>query len=184
MNSRKLSDNRFSRIFLVLVATIAWAGVPLASAAEEHDVAGKIVFVNFEKIYRESKAVTAIRDRVNAEFREREQALKEMTDSYAEKQQELQKETLGLSADKKESMHYELDQLRREIEREGTGLQEDKGLRISEERQKLDNRIAQIVQKLAEANKYRMVLVQNILLYADGTSDISPQVITELDSDG
>ncbi|MDM5148034.1 OmpH family outer membrane protein [Candidatus Persebacteraceae bacterium Df01] len=173
---------------LITALTIAISG---GAQAQESQVA----FVNFERIYQESKVVKAVRDEINVTFRSREKKLEEQGDKLRALQEELQKESLTFSEAQKESRISEIEQKGRQFERDRRALLEDRGAMLQEQRRTLDVEIAKIIEAIAREKKYSMVLnpyltlpisdnrtlTHNILLYADASADITGDVIERFD---
>ena len=79
------------------ILAAALALLTFSASAQE----GRVAFVNFERVYQESKVVIAVRDKINAEFKEREESLQEQNEGLRAMQEELAKEELTLSETQK-----------------------------------------------------------------------------------
>ena len=164
----------------------------IVSAAAEK---GQIVYVDFDRVYRESKIVNAVREDIDVEFREREEALKKAGEDIAKNKEDLQKELLTLSEGEKEKRRRQIVELERDFARDRRALSEDLGLRFQERRRVIDAEISRLIKELAEEKGYRMILnpyivlpfsgdrtlTHNVILYSDGTADITAEVIELFD---
>lgn len=175
---------------------VAAAGVP-ALAPAVAQAADEIVYVDFDQFYRDSKLVSATRDSIIVEFRERDSELKTLADNFRALQEELEKEDLALSDEVKAQKQQELETLDRELARKGRALAEDRNIRFQERRVKIDEEVERIIQILAEENDYAMVLnpyiilpfgndrtiTHNIVLYAKDAANITEQVTARFDKE-
>ncbi len=175
------------------ILAAALALLTFSASAQE----GRVAFVNFERVYQESKVVIAVRDKINAKFKEREESLQEQNEELRAMQEELAKEELTLSETQKEARRSEIEQLGRQFERARRALLEDRGVMLQEQRRELDVKIAEVIENIAREQKYAMVLnpyltlpvsgnrtlTHNILLFADPSADITGEVIARFDEE-
>ncbi|MGI9306315.1 MAG: OmpH family outer membrane protein [Gammaproteobacteria bacterium] len=154
-----------------------------------------IAYINFERVYQESKIVRRVRDSVNAKFKEREDGLREQDEAIRNIREEAQKESLTLSDADLEKKAAEIEQLERNFVRERRALAEDRGAAMQERRRSIDEQIVQVAARVAREENYSMVLnpfltvpvsdnralVHNIIVFADKTADITDAVIAGFD---
>jgi outer membrane protein len=157
---------------------------------------GDLVYVDFDRIYAESKVASAVVDDIKAEFGDREKSLRESSEKIKSLREELEKESLTLGDAEKRAREQEIGSLEREFVRERSAFGEDFNLRLQERRNVVDAEIERIIRKLAEENKYGMVInpylvlplggrtiTHNIILYADDRVDITDEVIDLFDKE-
>lgn len=175
------------KILLALLVTFT-----VAQAKE-----GGVVYVDFERIYRESKVVSAVRDDINVEFRDREEKLKDLSDKIRSINEELEKESLTLSEGEKEAQRREVAEMERGFIRDRRALSEDLGVRFQEHRRIIDAEIERLIEKLAKEKAYGIVLnpyiilpfsgdrtlTHNVILYAADDADITEEVIELFDQE-
>ena len=173
-------------IFILLSSTAA------AAFAED-----SIVYMNFDKFYRGSKIVSAVRDSISVEFRQRDTELRELAQKIRDIQEELEKEDLALSEEIKQQKRREAADLDRELLRKGRALAEDRNLSFQERRGVINSEVMRLVRQLAKEKGYRMVLnpfvtlpfnndrpiTQEIVLYAEDSVDITDEVVELFDQE-
>lgn len=173
---------------LLLLALLVSAGA---------HAAGEVVYVNFDRVYRDSKVINGIRTEISAEFRDREDALKAVGEEIRAMKEEIEKEALILSDTEKEERRRIIADKERNFLRDRRALSEDIGLRFRERRRAIDAEIARVINVMAEERKYGMVLnphivlpfsgdrtlTHNVILYADESADITGEVIERFDKE-
>lgn len=176
-------------LLLTLLAAVAAAHPALA--------AGEIVYVNFDRVYRDSAIINDIRSEISTEFRVREDALKNIGEQIRTLKEEIEKEALILSEGEKEERRRDISAKERNFVRDRQALSEDIGLRFQERRRAIDAEIARVINAMAEEREYGMVLnpyivlpfsgdrtlTHNVILYADENVDITDEVIKLFDKE-
>lgn len=157
--------------------------------------ADRIVYVDFERIYRESKVVGAVNDDLTVEFSSREDALEAAREEIQSLREELEKETLTLNDAERAERERRIVKLERDFVRDRQAYVEDRTLRFQERRKVIDAEIARLIAELAQEQNYTIVLNpfltlpisgraslnHNIILYANPESDITEAVIELFD---
>lgn len=170
----------------------AAAAVFAAGAAHAED---GIAYVNFDRVYQESKLVRQVRDSINANFKEREDGLRRQSEEIRGLTESIEKDKLTLSDEESEKRRIEIEQKERNFVRDRRALVEDRGVVMQERRRVIDTKIAEVVEEVARERGYSMVLnpfltlplpgnrtlTHNIILFADAKVDITDDVISEFD---
>lgn len=187
---KNIAKNFFAAAFsaLAICAVFAAAAVPAPAFA-----AG-IVYVDFDRIYRDSQVINDIRGEISAEFRDREDELKAAGEEIRALKEEMEKEALILSDAEKGERAREIDAKERNFLRDRGALREDIGLRFQERRRAIDAELERVIKTMAEERKYDMVLnpyivlpfgertlTHNVILYSNETADITNDVIKFFD---
>ena len=173
----------------ILLAALITGG--LFSAHAEDGIA----YVNFDRVYQESKIVRQVRDSINANFKEREDGLRRQGEKVQELNENAEKEKLTLSDEELEKKRAEIEQMERNFIRDRRALVEDRGVVMQERRRVIDTKIAEVVEKVARERGYSIVLnpfltlplpgnrtlTHNIILFADSRVDITDDVIAGFD---
>ena len=181
------------KIKTAIVVSALLACTILPAQAAENGVA----YINFERLYQESKVVQEVRNTINENFSDREGGLRGQSEELQEMQDSLEKEALTLGKAELEKKRGDIQQLERDFVRDRRALVEDRGVVMQERRRLIDIEIAKMIEKIAEERKYSMVinpfltlpvsgnrtLTHNIILFADGTSDITADVIARFDDE-
>ena len=173
--------------FLLIFFTLLTAPV---FAAE-----GGVAYVDFERVYRDSKLVKAVSDDINVKFKKRTALLEKADKEIRALREQLQKEALTMSEAKKEDINAQIAASNRSFTRERRALAEDRGLSFQQRRKAVDSELARIIEIIAKEKKYDMVLnpfialpvpgdrllTHSILLYANAKADITAEVIKRFD---
>lgn len=176
------------KMLLFVTALLAAGG---AAAADPQ----MIVYVNYERIYQESKIVQQVHDSIRVVFQERENALREQDKKIRALRGDLEKETLTLSDAERGNKSAEIVQLERRFGRERQALLEDRGAVAGQRRRQIDGEIDKVIKALASERNYLMIinpylvlplpgnqtLTHNIILFADAKADITADVVARFD---
>ena len=160
--------------------------------------AGETVFVDIERVYRDSEVIQQVRGKVDAEFEKRQNQLEEIGAEMERGRERLQKESLTLSEEEQDSLRAEIATLERDFARKRNALLEDRGIRIQGRLEFVNNEIGKTIRQLAEEKQYALVLNRYIVLpipgnrsfthdnvlYAGENSDVTAQVVEKLDEGG
>ena len=165
----------FDRFALRMLLALLFVCATLSAKAQDP----KVVFVQVEKVYRESALIQQIRANIEEEFKLREEEVVKILEEIREKRNRLNKEGLTLGADEKEELRQDIDRLERVLTREDKALREDRNLRFSEYREKLEPRILRVIGQIAQAHNYEIVL--DFVLFGKTNANITDEVIKLLD---
>ena len=159
-------------IRVLMVAAIA-ASTTVASAAEF-----KIGFVNTERVFREAAPALKAQKKLEKEFAARDQELQKMAKQARDLQAYLEKEGLTASESEKRNKERELANLNRDIQRSQREFREDINLRRNEELSAVQERANKVIQSIADAEKFDLVLQEAV--YASSRIDITDKVLKAL----
>lgn len=177
----------------ILTAAAVCAALLAGGAASAHGV----VYVDIDRVYQESTIIRAVRDAINADFKEREDALRAQGETIRTMGEDLEKEALTLDDEELESRRGELEQLDRNFVRDRRALVEDRGVVMQERRRLIDVAVAKVIEAIAMEREYAMVLNPFVVLpagnrtfthtsffYADEEkTDITADVVSRFDSE-
>lgn len=149
---------------LALLAGSAWAE--------------KIGFVNTERILREAPLSVSAQKKLEREFATREQELQKLAKQARELQGQLDKEGVTLGDSERKSKERELGNLNRDLQRQGREFREDLNLRRNEELGQIQERARKVIQDIAKAEKYDLIVEQAV--FVDPKSDITERVMKAL----
>jgi len=169
------------RLSLHLTALALALGVSFSASAQDAAAVqgAKVVFVQLERVYSDSVLIQQIREKIELEFKEREEDVLQVVKDIRERRNRLEKDSLTMGADEKEVIRQEIDRLERQLNREDTALREDRNLRFSEYRQRLEPRILRIIGQIAQEGEHEIVL--DFVLFGRTSANITEEVITLLD---
>ncbi|KUM01890.1 OmpH family outer membrane protein [Chromobacterium subtsugae] len=154
-----------------------WLAVLSVAALPVHAADFKLGYINVERIYREAGASIAIYKKLDKEFADRREAMKQMEARAKELETLLGKNSLQQEDRKRYEREYaSLDRDYRAKTRE---LAEDYNQRRNEEFAGVTERANRLVKEIAAREQYDLILQDAV--YINPKFDLTPQVLKELD---
>ena len=141
----------------------------------------KVGFVKVDQILKDAPQAAESNKKLEAEFKVRTEKLKKEISDLNEKEKKFKKENLTLSDKEKEKTQKSLQQFRIDVQRTERELREDIDLRRREEITKLQSKVTQVIELLADKEKYDLILYTGVA-YASDKVDMTSLVIKELGS--
>lgn len=138
----------------------------------------KIGFVNVERVFSQAAPAAKATKKLEREFSTRDQELQKMGKQLRDVQASLEKDTLA-DADRQKK-ERELQAMTRDFQRNQREFREDLNLRKSEELAGLQERANQVIRKIAEAEKFDLILQDAV--YISPRIDITDKVIKALEN--
>ena len=157
---------------IVLVAILM--GLTLQAGAAEF----KIGFVNTERVFREAAPAVKAQKKLEKEFAARDQELQKMTKQAKDMQTYLEKEGITISDAERRNKERDLANLNRDFQRLQREFREDLNLRRNEELAQVQERANKVIQSIAEAEKFDLILQEAV--YASPRIDITDKVLKSL----
>ncbi len=142
----------------------------------------KIGVVNTEKILRESSFALQTQKRIDQEFIPRDKEIKQMAAEARSLQDKLEKNEVPIVTER-QNIERNLANLSRKYQRAQKQLREDLSVRQNEEYSIILERINQAISKLAEAEKFDLILQLQDSVYRSQRIDITDKVIKLLDNE-
>ncbi len=139
----------------------------------------KIGFVKVDQILKEAPQASESNKKLESEFKVRTEKLKKDIADINKQEKDFQKNSLTLSDDDKQKKQRKLQEGRIDVQRAERELREDIDLRRREEITKLQNKVTQVIETLAEREKFDLILYTGVA-YAGDKVDITPLVLKEL----
>jgi outer membrane protein len=174
---RKLKQK--AQCWQILTATcmvIASVGIPFNVYASEI----KIGIVNTERILIESAPAVRAQKKIEKEFLPRDQELKNMAAQVKVLQEQLEKEGSIMPDPDRRGKERELANLNREYQRTQRQMREDLTLRQNDEFAAIQLNASKVIQAIAEAEKYDLILQLQDSVYRSQRIDITDKVIKAL----
>lgn len=140
----------------------------------------KIGYIDLLRIERESARPKRGAEMLKKEFSAREQAVRDLQDKVQAMKSELEKLGPNTPAAQLEKRRGAFAQLVQNFEQSRRTFMEDVDRRRAEERGKFLEEVRAAVKKIAEAQKFDLVLEQGV--YASRSFDITDQVMKTLDA--
>ena len=143
---------------------------------------GKIAVVDFQRLGQESPQGKEVFDALRAEFAPRERTLQAQGQALKAKQDKLQKDGATMTDEQRTRAEKELRDGARDFERARGELQDDETARRNEQLSRLQRMLVEEVRAYAKAQNMDIVVSGEAVLYAAPTYDITPAVLTALQS--
>ncbi len=155
-------------------------GLAIGSAnADANDIKDfKIGFVSIERILKDSPPAVKANKKLEKEFQARGQEIEKMAKQAKDLQVVLEKESVTMSESDRRNKEAELGRVNRDLQRLQREFREDLNLRRNEEFQQIIERANKVVQQIAEAEKYDLILQEAV--YRSARIDITEKVLKAL----
>lgn len=163
---------------MVLITIILASGFGVATASDI-----KIGVVNTEKILRESLPAIQAQKKIEQEFVPRDEDIKKMAVQAKTLQDKLEKDGNTMAETERRSLERNLANLSREYQRAQKQMREDLSVRQNEEYSVILERTNRAISKIAEIEKYDLILQLQDSVYRSHRIDITDQVIRTLNNE-
>ena len=158
-----------------IVAASLLAGLSFSAFADF-----KAGFVNTDRVFREANAAKAAQTRLEQEFSKREKELIALRDNLKRGSDAFERDAPTMSESQRVTKQRDLVEQDREFQRKSREFQEDLGNRKNEELAKVLDQANKIVQQVAEAEQYDVILQEAV--YVNPKHDITDKVIQALNA--
>ena len=165
----------FSRHLSValLLGTVA---IAVPAQAQEF----KAGFVNTDRIFREATTAKAAQAKLEQEFSRREKELVDMGNTLKTASDKFEREAPTMAESQRTARQRQLVDQDRDFQRKRREFQEDLSTRKNEELSQVLERANKVVQQVAEAEKYDVILQEAV--YINPKHDITDKVIKALNA--
>lgn len=155
---------------LLLVALMTAGGTAFASS--------KVGFVNTERLLREAPLSVAAQKKLEREFANRDQELQKLAKQARDLQAQLDRDGVTMGESERRNKERDLANLNRDLQRQTREFREDLNLRRNEELGQIQERARKVIQDIAKAEKFDLILEQAV--FVDPKSDITDKVMKAL----
>jgi len=139
----------------------------------------KIGFVNTERLFREATPAKRAQQKLEREFAGRDSDIQKLNKQVRDLQATLEKDGVTMSETERKNKERDLANMSRDLQRLQREFREDLNLRRNEELAAVQERANKVIQQIAEAEKFDLIL-QDPVVYASGRIDITDKVIKAL----
>lgn len=136
--------------------------------------------VNTEKILRESTPAIRAQKKIEKEFLMRDEQLKKVAAQVREYQEQLERNSKGITEEERRVKERELASLTRQYQRTQQQMREDLSTRQNEEYGLILERVNSAIKMIAEKEGYDLILQLQDSVYRSQRIDITRQVIEVL----
>jgi outer membrane protein len=160
--------------FRVLLAAAVVCASTATYAAEY-----KIGFVNTERLFREAAPAKRAQAKLEKEFALRDAEIQKVGKQVRDLQASLEKDGVTMSEADRRNKERDLANLSRDLQRSQREFREDLNLRKNEELASVQERANKVIQQIAEAEKFDLIL-QDPVVFASQKIDITEKVVKAL----
>jgi outer membrane protein len=139
----------------------------------------KVGFLNTERVLRESAPAVRAQQKLNREFEKREAELNRMGRQLRDLQAAFERDSATMSEADRKNKEREIGALQRDFQRNERAFREDVNQRKNEELASLQERANKIIQQIADAEKFDLIL-QEPVVWASPRIDITDRIIKAL----
>jgi len=164
----------------LLLGCVCAVGVGVAQAADFS--AGRIAFVNFDRVLKESSPAKASQSKLEKEFSARQKDLATQDGNFKAAVTKFQTDAPVMAEAQRLDQQKKLQEQDRELQRLQRNFQEDLNKRKGEELQKLIASVNKIVKQLAATEKLDFVLQSAI--FVNPKNDVTDRVLKLLETAG
>ena len=168
--------NKMIKNFLVIFFS-SFLLLPMSVSAETQTY--KIGYVVVEKILKEAPQTAASNKKLEKEFKSRTDGLKKKVTSIQAQEKDFKKNNVTMSAPDRQKAQKKIQNAKIEIQRIERELREDIDIRRREEIGKLQQKINEAIENLAEKENYDLILYQGVA-YSSKQIDITNELIKVL----
>jgi outer membrane protein len=158
---------------------LALVGTLVASPVFAADL--KIGVVDYGRLVEESPQAKSALESIRTEFTPRQRDLQNQQASLKSKEDRLQKDGATMSPEQRANSEKDLRDSYRELQRKQQEVQDDFNARRNEEMSRLQKNLIEQVRIYAKAQNFDLVIADGVI-YTTPTIDITPQILTQLQS--
>ena len=162
-----------------LAAAAVLALAASVAAAQAVTTTTRIGFVNTERLFREAAPAKRAQAKLEKEFATRDAEVQKLTKQVRDLQGALDKDGATMPEADRRTRERDLANLSRDLQRAQREFREDLNLRRNEELAGIQERANKVIQQIAEAEKFDLIL-QDPVVYASQRIDITDKVIKAL----
>ena len=148
-------------------------------AAQAASAQVKVGFVNVAKVLELAPQAEAARSRIEREFAPKDRELLQQQKDVRSLEDRLVKNAAVLSEAERQRKETEIRAAKRDLRRAQDEFREDLNLRRSQELSKLQQKVTQVIQILAKAEKYDLIVSDGVI-FAGERVDITDKILERL----
>ncbi|NIM28169.1 MAG: OmpH family outer membrane protein [Gammaproteobacteria bacterium] len=167
------------------LVSLARAGIILAAgmlAAQAASAEVKVGFVNVARVLELAPQAEAARNRIEREFAPKDRELLQQQKDVRGLEDRLVKNAAVLSEAERQRQENDIRANKRELRRAQDEFREDLNLRRSQELSKLQQKVTEVIQELAQGEKYDLIVSDGVI-FAGERVDITEKVLERLRTD-
>ena len=154
-------------------------GLLLSAAASAQSNEFRVGFVSTERLFREAAPAKRAQQKLEKEFAARDAEIQKLSKQVRDLQALLEKDSITMSESDRRNKERDLANLTRDLQRGQREFREDLNLRRNEELASVQERANKVIQQMAEAEKFDLIL-QDPVVFASQRIDVTDKVIKAL----
>lgn len=162
-----LARYRFGTVVILLFSTLVYDGRAQSN----------IAFVDFQRAILSTAEVQQAQKQLEQRFSGQQQEITKLQEEIIDLQEKLQKEAAELTPQAQADLNYELQRKQRELQRKQEDLQEEIEQARQEILARVQNRMVEVVRKLATEKNLDAVLDMATSIYVKSTLDLTQEAI-------
>lgn len=176
MNRKTTMNTRLAWRTALLTASLLLG--PSLHAAEI-----KVGFVNVARVLEKAPQAEAARTRIEKEFAPKDRSLVAQQKELRGLEDQLVRDGAVMTEEQRLKLESDIRARRREMRKSQAAFREELNLRRNQELSKLQRKVIQVIQEMAKAAKYDLVIGDGVL-YASERIDITDKVSARLKEEG
>lgn len=140
----------------------------------------KIGVVDLQKIMQTAPQMKTIQDRLEKEFKPRRDKLVSMEEGLKNDMETFKRDSAIMSQQKKKDMERKIVATQQQFERDGQQYQQELSTAHNEAMEEFYSKIRSAIAKIAEREKYDVVLQKDAAPFSSDKLDVTPQVMKEI----
>lgn len=175
-----MGHTKHLRLGILTAATVLVGAGMFAAPAASAEM--KVGFVNVAKVLELAPQAEAARNRIEREFAPKDKDLLQQQKDVRSLEDRLVKNAAVLSEAERQRKENEIRAAKRELRREQDEFREDLNLRRSQELSKLQQKVTEVIQELAKAEQYDLIVSDGVI-FAGARVDITDKILERLRAD-
>lgn len=159
----------------IIFAVLALVTIGSASAADM-----KIGVVDYRQIVQQSSKIKGIKAKLEKQFKARQQELLAMQQELKSDMEKMSRDTAIMTSSQKARLQEKIVRQKRDIERKGQDFQQDMNLAQNKAMQKFFAGVSDVVEQVAQAGHYDIVLQKEGVPYSAKNIDLTSKVLKAL----
>ncbi|WP_206485358.1 OmpH family outer membrane protein [Thalassotalea sp. G2M2-11] len=161
----------------IALATVA-SGALLSSAAMSAEQ--KIAVVNFQEVMGKIPQTAAIRQKLEAEFKDQQAELAQLEKDIKYYQEKKTRDSSLMNEKQIEELDKKIADMYQSYQTKGKALQQQAGTRQNEETNKIIALVRQAIDSIAAKGKYDLVIEQKAVVFSKPDASITDQVVEKV----
>ncbi|KTC98240.1 OmpH family outer membrane protein [Legionella erythra] len=141
----------------------------------------KIGVVDLQKIMQTSSQMKAIQQKLEKEFKPRRDKLVAMEESLKKDMEKFKRDSAVMSQTQKKELEKKIVAAQQSFERQGQQYQQELSTAHNEAMEELYGKIRKAITKVAETEKYDLILQKDAAPFSDNKLDITASVMKNID---